>query len=145
MNDTTDRKPLTDCTWNDHRQGLGRSGQDPRGVSWPEASDLTYELAARTHLTVEQARALVYAATSGLPIFLQWEIALNIDGPVMEVKRTAVIVDRIYPAAEHASVPFRFRIRYCGFGHGVSAREILDATVPETETEFRRPGQGDPA
>ena len=137
MTDTTATagRPLTDVTWDEFRR-TPLTGQARLG--WEAQSDLGHELAAATHLTVDQARTLVSMTTAGLPVVLEWTTELY-DLGCTEITRATVLVDHIIPpSATHPdSVRGSVRVRYPGFGHPISLDRITDVTCAETTRTYR--------
>lgn len=142
MSETTaPRKPLTSTTWADFPNGLYpcRSVAG-RSVPWDAQADLGYELADRTHFSVEQARWLVEYCASGLPVVLTWETRLGnrYEGWRVQRQTTTVIVESVTaPSATHPeSYPGEARLRYCGFGHPVYLNDIVDIRGVDKTIEF---------
>lgn len=133
---TAARKPFTSVTWEDVRQVDHRST-----LHWDAQSDLAHELADRTALTYEQARELIAAAQSGLPLVVTWDTALRgeLAGRIERRTVTAVVTYLNPPPAEEArraSYPGQAYLRHCGFAHPIYLNQIRAAHVPESTTEF---------
>lgn len=149
---TMTRKPFTSTTW----ANLASTGLLPRAqhvrahtdpLYWTDLADLEHELVAlsaaagwKRSLTLETAKSLVSACYGGYPVMLTWDIKmseLHFGEQHVERKRTAVIVDQIFPPS--GNQPGRMQIRYCGFGHDVYMHEVVEAHVFDTVTTWHSP------
>lgn len=133
---TTDTKPVSDraysnATW----ENQGHQVVAGQLRSWTESHDLAVQLwkSPDNTLTWPQARALVSAASNGLPLILTWETPFG-DNEV-EVHTTAVVVDRlsVWPGRSD-----RVRVKYWGFAHDVYLSRVTDVLVPSQTTTYRK-------
>lgn len=135
---TTERRRLTSKTWADYGQtGIGPNTRH----GWEVNADLAYELAERTHLTVEQCRTLIGLSThGGLPIVITWERRMNAElAGQIETRSTTVLVDQIFPPSETnpSAMPGMVHVRYCGFSHPIYMNEIVDVQNVVSTTTYR--------
>lgn len=123
------RKRLTDATWEGTRVVDGS-----KGLGWPALSDLAYEYAQLTGLPIEDARVLVDFASSGHPLEITWDLYLR-DLGQWERNTAVAVVESIHHDPGQDS-PFRVRIRYPGFGHEVTSRQIAGVRCISTVRTF---------
>lgn len=124
MNATsTTRESLTSTTWSEPH--LAQSGVSRHsGLSWMAQSDLGHELAERfENLDVAAGRALVEAASNGLPLILTFKTR------GLGNLRVTAIVNQLHGFYETSGA----MVRYWGFSYPVRLKDIVAVEVPSAE------------
>lgn len=137
-------RTFTTTTWADlgdrylnRNNGTGAHGA--KMMYWDDQHDLAVQLAeAQPALTFGQARELVSATCSGMPVTLTWRTRMTgeLRHRIQVTTATVIIEDLGRPGHDLRSMPGHAQIRYWGFGYCIYLNEITAVEVPPTTYTF---------